>query len=397
MEAIKAIPGSLWNYISPQRYNRKPTQTPSRTPLQSPLRSSPTARQIRRKSSSRDSPLPVTPVGKRSRSRSSSGSSLSPKRRHISDAEIDDELHLKTAESSGWDNALDEYDESLTVVTPQDYSPPTATALEREYARREKESAALAAAGWASADVALFRKLAMRGFEPLMPWEWSEKDLSALPTALFTKKDDEAFIKGLNMDGYDTCFRAIKHFSMLLELGEMVRTKQLSGRDPGRWIKHEIKAYVKWTLKDAGLADKVGWPPILAIQANAKSGGHELQLRMIKQLRKLSREWTRTIGRLPANEKIDTPSVYGIIVSQTVLAFVAYIAQGDTGSRKGTNPTAALHTIGLFDFSDRGYDVWNALALAIFAIHCRNQLVELTETAPSIIRGKRRASLDTDL
>ena len=426
MNAIKALPASIWNYISPVRQKKQTTtRSHSRTPLQSP-RQSPnllTTPSGRRPSSQKSDV-------KRSRSRSSvSTSTTSPsdhpaKRRKVleekdnvsvatpanesnpsgsqEDEDVFDDNDTSKSEydksTTEWDNALDEHDESLIAVKPQGYSPPSAAAFEKEYSRREDEAAALASAGWVPADVQIFRKLAMRGFEPLMPYEWCEKDLSALPTALFTEDDEEAFIKGICKDGSTTSFHAVRHFTQLLDLGARVRAKQLSKRNPGSWIKHEIKAYYKWALKDAALYDKLGWPAILVIQvASSESRGHELQSRMIKRLRKVSQKWSKTIKRLPKDEKFEIPSVYGVIISQTVIAFVTYVAAEDIGSKSAAEPTSALHTIGLFDFSDGGYDVWNAIALAIFAVHCRNQLMDITELAPSIIRGDRPASPDPDL
>ena len=302
--------------------------------------------------------------------------------------------------TSEWDNVLDEHDESLVVSKSQEYRPPTAAAFEREYARREKETAALSVAGWSPSSVVLFRKLAMRGFEPLMPWEWCEREFLAFPTALFTKDDNQAFIKGINRDGCLGPHRATKALNVLLNLGDRVRAKQLIKLDPGHWIKHEINAYVRWSLRDAPLYKKVGYAPMLAVQvAGASRNGHELQVRMVKRLRRLSREWRQALDELPKTEKIEQPpSVYGIIVSQTVLAFVAYIPKQieDEGDEL-IDPASELHTVGLFDYSDGGYDVWNTLAVAIFVIHCRNQLVELVEAAPSIITGDKPESPDPDL
>jgi hypothetical protein len=36
----------------------------------------------------------------------------------------------------------------------------------------------------------------------------------------------------------------------------------------------------------------------------------------------------------------------------------------------------------MFDFGKEGFDVWNALAAAIFVVHCRNRMIQLKEWLP---------------
>ena len=98
------------------------------------------------------------------------------------------------------------------------------------------------------------------------------------------------------------------------------------------------------------------------------------------------------------------PTLYGIIISHTVVAVVAYDPNSLTtySSLSPSQPTATLkptttanttlvslphsptslvppclRTISFFDFGAERYDVWNALALAIVVLHCRNALLEL--------------------
>lgn len=61
--------------------------------------------------------------------------------------------------------------------------------------RAEREAAVTNAdrADWSDAELALFQRLNMRGFEPLLPGTW-RLDFNTIPDSLFTDKDEEVFI-----------------------------------------------------------------------------------------------------------------------------------------------------------------------------------------------------------
>lgn len=97
------------------------------------------------------------------------------------------------------------------------------------------------------------------------------------------------------------------------------------------------------------------------------------------------------------------PTLYGIIISHTVVAIVAY-DPNSTATYSSLSPSSptfislphdpssasasvakstslippCLRTISFFDLGDGKYDVWNALALAIIIVHCRNALLDLS-------------------
>lgn len=107
---------------------------------------------------------------------------------------------------------------------------------------------------------------------------------------------------------------------------------------------------------------------------------------MRTHLRKLATNWqTAFNARQEQNEAAGhasassvfpkIPTLYGVIVSHTIMAFVSYDA---------SFPDAPLRTVAIFDFGLEGYDVWNSLAIAIFVIHARNRLLELGEFLPSV-------------
>lgn len=58
------------------------------------------------------------------------------------------------------------------------------------------------------------------------------------------------------------------------------------------------------------------------------------------------------------------------------MAFVSYLPQSKDIRVPG------LRLIAMFDFGKEGFDVWNALAAAIFVVHCRNRIMQLKEWLP---------------
>ena len=74
----------------------------------------------------------------------------------------------------------------------------------------------------------------------------------------------------------------------------------------------------------------------------------------------------------PADEDLDqTPPLYGILVSHTLLGIVAFVPGAEDSDSIGY-----LRTVGVFDFNVTGYDVWTSLALALLVIHVRDQGVK---------------------
>ena len=69
----------------------------------------------------------------------------------------------------------------------------------------------------------------------------------------------------------------------------------------------------------------------------------------------------------------EPPTLYGIVVKEAVVALVAY---------EPLSNRDAFRTIAFFHLSKPHYDVWNALALAMVMIHCRNHLLKIKERLP---------------
>jgi hypothetical protein len=105
------------------------------------------------------------------------------------------------------------------------------------------------------------------------------------------------------------------------------------------------------------------------------------EAKMIEKLGKLHGLWHEALQIDQAEERgrsviPEVPTLYGIIASHSVLAFVSYAPPDEE------KETPQLRLIAMFDFHKEGYDVWNSLAIAIFVIHCRNRMVQLKECLP---------------
>jgi hypothetical protein len=141
---------------------------------------------------------------------------------------------------------------------------------------------------------------------------------------------------------------------------------------------------MRHTYKDLKLFDTVACPKYVP--------SYVCEQKMTRKLHRLHQQWDDAMlshdktGLVAAPEEL--PTLYGVIASHTVMAFVSYVLPTEP------NPKGSLRTIAIFDFGEEGYDVWNSLAVAIFAIHCRNRMQELKEFLPEPVVVRRR---DPDL
>lgn len=306
------------------------------------------------------------------------------------------------------DEAWDANEETVVVdeahYEEKDYKP------SEERRRREKQADALRDQGWAEDAVFLYQKVAMRGFEPLMPKSWAA-DFVMMPDSLFTDNNDEAFIKSAHGNDFRgtrltrtpfsvaqlTLTSGTKALKALLEVGARTRDciiSESSSRNPEEIIRRGIWSFMKWASTD-GKVDRPWNTSVLVFE----SGGKEvpiakLQANMLKKLGNLAKEFKDTFRirssvepsdddgedsvEPPSEEEytIKMPTLYGVIASHTVMGFVAYDTLAET-------PT--LKTVAMFDYGQEGYDVWNSLAVAILVIHCRNVMAELAPLLPQLL------------
>jgi len=277
--------------------------------------------------------------------------------------------------------------EDTIIADDGEYMEQKKNAVDREVevARRREQARNLRSAGWAEDTVLLFQKLGNRGYEALMPAEWIN-DFDMLPEFLFTTDEKMIYIKGT--DGSD--FHAQKALSELFNVGPRARDAVLTKapvRTAEKQIRQAIHTYNRWAMKeDGGFATLWDGLSLFQVYTCAKnSSSTDLEKKATRRLDKLASRWRQAFcDRVAQNSRREQckpdydcipniPTLYGVLASHTVMAFVSYDVQASS---------PCLRTIAMFDFGQEDYDCWNAFAIAIFVIHCRNRMIELEEYLP---------------
>jgi hypothetical protein len=124
---------------------------------------------------------------------------------------------------------------------------------------------------------------------------------------------------------------------------------------------------------DLPLFETVTWPKTVHSSVG--------ESQMLQKLGDLHNRWHEALEVKKAEDKSrmavpEVPTLYGVTASHTVMAFVSYAPPTDDKEKP------QLRLIAMFDFGIEGYDVWHALAIAIFIAHCRNRMMELKEMLP---------------
>jgi hypothetical protein len=265
--------------------------------------------------------------------------------------------------------------------------------------KQQQQGFALQEAGWPEDAIFLFQKIGMRGYEAIMPIEWVD-DLPSLPADLFTERVDKPFIKpalGTHYHGMFsasiTCYTtnslsAQLALSSLLDVGAYVRDSIITRapqRKPQYQIKRAISKYTRWAMKDGGVEQSWTCLPLFDIVTVGKTiPASVLESRTLAKLGRLHELWQSTLAALATTQSFSTatstvlevPTLYAVAASHTIMAFVSYVPP----TKENRAPT--LRLIATFDFGREGYDVWNALAAAIFVVHCRNRMMQLKEYLP---------------
>ncbi|USP76023.1 hypothetical protein yc1106_03297 [Curvularia clavata] len=248
--------------------------------------------------------------------------------------------------------------------------------IEEERRRRDQQGRQLRAAGWSEDAVFLFQKLGMRGLEPLLPADWI-CDFETLPGGLFTEKLDKAFIK----PAFGTDHSAQNALSRLFDLGGVVRDAwhTRAKRTPEFHIGKAVKAYMKWAMKDGKVGRLWSQLPLFHTTTFSRLVHPSVsEEKMIEKLGRLHELWHDAL-QIDETERhketivAEVPTLYGITASHTVVAFVSYAPP----TKEGEQPH--LRLIAMYDYGKEGYDVWNALSIAIFILHCRNRMMQLRE------------------
>ncbi|KAK0855805.1 hypothetical protein LTR91_014322 [Friedmanniomyces endolithicus] len=318
-----------------------------------------------------------------------------------------------TSSSSGigfhYDSDID--NDSTLVVSEAEYASPVRRKvinLPTEAFSRGVSTEELQAEGWSDDHIFLVQKLALRGFEPLLPrhWKW---DFTYLPDALFEPpgEDEKAFIGSAhNPPENSHHYRGMKALTRLMEMGGRVRDTFLSeGRmQPEPQTRKYVQEFLKWTNKDADL-DLRSAIPVLAFEVQPTGTPHavieENTRRKMARLHEKYREAFRAEPSIeegsPSPRSASTaaenllahpiPQIYALVASHTLVALVAFRPDSPT-------PEQEVRTVAFFDWRDKDYDVWNSLAMAIVACHVRDVRVRVAEETGV---GRRVAGVEMEV
>ncbi|KAJ6258957.1 hypothetical protein Dda_5852 [Drechslerella dactyloides] len=250
-----------------------------------------------------------------------------------------------------------------------------AAADDPEAREREEIAEMLAQNDWTSSEIALFKRLRRRGREPLLPAPW-RLDFTTFPEPLYAPVGEQSFICALTPSME---FRGSQALQRLVNIGGYVRDRtEINPSAPVEpLIYQEIKNFLAWAEKDA----EISISSILTVTFNRSKKGNSKTAseRTQRKMKALAEEMRKRPRRAftPATENDDdaprTPTaVYGITVYNCVAAI---------SSLSWENEETDVKTLLVLDWTDVGLDIWNAMAIAILIVTCRNDILDSDEEA----------------
>jgi len=174
---------------------------------------------------------------------------------------------------------------------------------------------------------------------------------------------------------------------MLLVCAQSIRDPN-SSKSNVELFSSRLRIYIRMIQKDASVCKEIEsgcFVPLLQVM-RWKWGNpttDELETVMTDHLSKLSERLLKlllkqrapgicedSLPRDPEAYIIPPPSIFGLLIKDAVAAIVAY---EPLSARDKFRVVAYLH------FSSQTHEAWNCLALAIVAVHCRNNMVKIRE------------------
>ncbi|OJD22114.1 hypothetical protein ACJ73_06544 [Blastomyces percursus] len=274
---------------------------------------------------------------------------------------------------------------------------------------------------WAETEEDLFYRLAMRGFEPLVPSNW-QLDFSTLPESLFGHPGDitPPYIDAVGASQ----FRAINALTDLFELGSQVRDRQSVYIRPEPVIRRAIAGYIKWALYDSNLLNRPNAIPVYTIYSLKPSESTRDALQTLNQrlvmLANLYREaWRLTpsvetsfneenndtenneSGQCGGIEQYATrsfPVITGFLICGPIVALLTL--SSDPKMHPVLDSMFSAKFISQFDFGEIAQDVWNSFAIAIAVVRMRKTMAQLEAEGEGDVMwmsGDQTRSKDPDL
>lgn len=255
---------------------------------------------------------------------------------------------------------------------------------------------------WAEAERDLFFRLALRGFEPLLPQHWM-LDFPTYPLSLYSGENSPPPLLQ-SLSGND--FRATHALKDLNSIGGRIRDRAIlpTPLRPEPIISTSVTAYIDWALQDASMhpSQRPSALPVHMISTLSKNQStHAAINALTAQLHRLAAHH-RCRGNIAQSVERDVtpasdasaatyvlsdsdddalPILTGLLICSSLVVVVTMNAHAVPSSGEAGDEESGLRFIATFDFSVGGMDVWNALAVAIVGIHIRKMMVRQYEVA----------------
>ena len=159
----------------------------------------------------------------------------------------------------------------------------------------------------------------------------------------------------------------MKALKTVIDNGARVRDALETLSDPAKILRKSVASYEKWCYRDSGL-DRASYIPILSVGSTTglfESVG-EVVDRLTLSLRELAARH-RAAAKNDPEAMDDLPVLFGIIIADTVTAFVSYDPHEVEGEARN---------VAVLNWKDDGQDIWNGLAIAILIITVRNMVLD---------------------
>ena len=301
------------------------------------------------------------------------------------------------------DGLLDE--ETFTSQTAiKRNGPKEVVEFDQQKALRYAEAMTLPETGgaWAEAEKDLFFRLAFRGFEPLVPGNWTT-DFQTLPSSLFSVAGGDPPLIQSNLQRE---FRAIHALRTLFSIGTIIRDRAMSRYRlrPEPVLRRTLAKYICWALADVGLhsMQRPNAIPVHAIASMKKGQTTQATITAISdKLHRLANRFRAVYGVRDSieprdsasvtsggsgNEESKLPILTGLIICSSLVIIVTLNSGAlhpenieIPGHRRDSNDESGLRFMATVDFSEENMDVWNALAIAICVMRIRKTMLELCE------------------
>jgi hypothetical protein len=319
------------------------------------------------------------------------------------DDEVDEKIH-DANQGTQIVNLDEDSEAALEAATRQ-------LEIDREAKAQEQKAGALEMLneGWYMETVELYMLLDRRTIEPLMPIGW-RSDFPLFPWSIWTYDYTKAFLGGTRPDQDYVVIKATRDLLKLpAHIRNQLRIKAWYGRRAEAMVVKYCEDYMKLIHKDSKLFVplklKKLWSLICYAPGDDKTPTDALETLILTRLRKRAKKvleslhvetWEGHLGGRDTSEDfwhegqgyiVQPPTLYGIVAKKALIAIVAY---------EPLSPRDALRTIAFFPMSNSSSDVWNAIALAIIMMQCRNQLLKIKAAIPEDLDVLELSDSDED-